>query len=103
MKVIAMKEYIKTFLMYILRIFLTFFKIFPMKKYIMFCTNSGAGYYCNPKYIYEYICEDSRFFDYKFIWCFKNPNNYKYLENEKTIVRRMKTIAIIAQYDKIIK
>ena len=87
-----MKEYIKTFLMYILRIFLTFFKIFPMKKYIMFCTNSGAGYYCNPKYIYEYICEDSRFFDYKFIWCFKNPNNYKYLENEKTILCKYRSL-----------
>ena len=87
-----MKENIKTFLMYILKIFLSFFKIFPTKKYIMFCTNSGAGYYCNPKYIYEYIYKDARFLNYKFIWCFKNPKRYEWLKNEKTILCKYRSL-----------
>ena len=50
-----MKETIKTALMYLLKLILSPLKLFPIKNYIMFCTNSGAGYYCNPKYIYSYL------------------------------------------------
>ena len=79
-----MKEAIKTISMYFLKLLLLPIKIFPTKKYIMFCTNSGAGYYCNPKYIYMYLIKNN--FNYKFIWCFKNPEKYKFLENDNTII-----------------
>ncbi len=87
-----MKESIKTILMYLARLILQPLKLFPIKNYIMFCTNSGAGYSCNPKYIYLYLINNKKVANYKFIWCFKNPEKYKFLENENTIICKYRGI-----------
>lgn len=87
-----MKENFKTILMYFIKVLLTFLKIIPIKKYIMFCTNSGAGYYCNPKYIYISLSNNPKFSEYKFIWCFKNPEEYEFLKKQRTIICKYRSL-----------
>lgn len=81
-----MKEWLKTIFMYIIKIILTPLKLFPIKyNYIMFCTNSGKGYFCNPKYIYEELIKLNKK-DMRYIWCFKDKINYEGLNNNNTII-----------------
>ena len=57
------------------------------EKLIIFGCYGGKSYACSPKAIYEFMQNDSRFDDYKFVWAFKDVNKYKYLEeNKNTIV-----------------
>lgn len=72
-----MKDILKLILKYIMRFVLKVFWLFPIKKKTIFLmANMGKGYLCNPKYLYESMIQDERFKDYKFIWCFKNPDNF---------------------------
>lgn len=87
-----MKETVKTALMYVLKLLLSPLKLFSMQNYVMFCTNSGGGYYCNPKYIYEYLIKNNKMPNYKFIWCFKNPEKYRFLESENTIICKYRSL-----------
>ena len=87
-----MNENIKTILMYFIRIFLSPLKMFKIKKIIMFCSNSGKSYSCNPKYIYEYICENNLFNNYKMIWTFEKPEMHKYVMNERTVLCRYRSL-----------
>ena len=50
---------------------------------IIFHTFNGKAYSDTPKAIYKYMQENSEYDDYKYIWAFKNPEKYKYLENNK--------------------
>lgn len=59
---------------------------------ILFSTFNGKSYSDSPKAIYKYMKENDKYKDYKFIWTFKNPDNYKYLEeNSNTEVIRQGT------------
>ena len=69
-----MKDALKLILKYIMRFFLKVFWLFPIKeKTIFFMANMGKGYLCNPKYLYQSMVQDERFKEYKFIWCFIDP------------------------------
>ena len=50
----------------------------------------GSTFSCNPKYITKYILDNKK--NYKIVWGFKNPNKFKYLENNG--------IKIVKQYSK---
>ncbi|MDD6190883.1 MAG: CDP-glycerol glycerophosphotransferase family protein [Firmicutes bacterium] len=43
-------------------------------KTILFETFMGRQYACNPRAIYEYMINDSRFDDFEFIWIFNDEN-----------------------------
>ena len=53
-------------------------------KMIFFESFYGNSYSCSPKAIYEYVLNDERFKDYKFVWAFKNINKYTF--DERTIL-----------------
>lgn len=60
------------------------------EKMILFSCFNGKSYADSPKAIYEYMKNSDRYSDYKFVWTFKNPENYTYLqENNKntTVVK----------------
>ena len=50
---------------------------------IIFHTFNGKAYSDTPKAIYKYMQDHSEYDDYKYIWAFKDPEKYKYLENNK--------------------
>jgi len=52
-------------------------------KLVIFACFGGKSYTCSPKAIYEYMQSDEKYSDYKFVWAFKEPENYKYLEENK--------------------
>lgn len=54
---------------------------------IVFGCFNGKSYCDSPKAIYQYMLGEEKFKDYQFIWIFKEPDNHKYLtENKNTIV-----------------
>lgn len=52
------------------------------KTVILGCFN-GRSYCDSPKAIYKYMLTDEKYNDYKFVWAFKNPEEHKYLEENK--------------------
>ncbi|MCD8354764.1 MAG: CDP-glycerol glycerophosphotransferase family protein [Clostridiales bacterium] len=59
------------------------------KKLVVFCTFSGKGYSDSPKAIYEYMLTEEKYKDYRFVWIFREPDNFRWLEENRntTIVR----------------
>lgn len=57
---------------------------------ILFSTFNGKSYSDSPKAIYRYMKNNEEYKDYKFIWAFKEPDKYKYLEedNNTKVVRQ---------------
>ncbi len=45
-------------------------------KLILFEVYNGRSYACSPKSIYEYMVNNKKYKDYKFVWAFKNPEKY---------------------------
>lgn len=59
---------------------------------ILFSTFNGKSYSDSPKAIYKYMKNNKQYSDYKFVWAFKEPDKYKYLEeNNNTKVIRQGT------------
>lgn len=56
-------------------------------KTILFEAYQGRNYACSPKEIYLQMLKDSRFKDYKFIWCFKDINR-TFDDKRTTLVKR---------------
>lgn len=87
-----MKDELKLILKHIMRFILKIFWIFPIKKHtIFFMSYMGKGILCNPKYIYYSMADDERFADYRFIWCFKRPEDFKdkyFSKNTQIISKR---------------
>ena len=50
------------------------------EKTIIFCAYNGASYACSPKAIYEYMAKSGNYGDYEFVWAFREPERYKFLE-----------------------
>ena len=62
------------------------------EKTIIFSCFNGSSYTCSPKAIYEYMIKNEEYKDYKFVWFFKEPGKYKFLEsNPNTILVKTKT------------
>ncbi len=56
-------------------------------KIVLFESYHGEHYNCNPRGVYEAMLKDERYLDYTFVWAFKEPERYKFLEdNFSTIV-----------------
>lgn len=53
------------------------------EKTIIFGCFNGRSYCDSPKALYKYMLTDEKYNDYNFIWAFKNPENHKYLEENK--------------------
>lgn len=53
-------------------------------KTVCFRSFNGKAYACSPKAIYEYMLTQERFKDYKFIWVFKEPEKYAFLEQNRS-------------------
>jgi len=64
-------------------------------KLIFFESFKGRSYACNPRAIFEYLVERPEFQDYCFIWSFRNPKRFKYLE------KKYPNTLVIRQYGKI--
>lgn len=64
---------------------------------IIFESYMGRNYSCNPKYIYQELKGNK---NYKFIWAFKNKDNYKFLENKNTSVVTYNTKEYYKAYSK---
>lgn len=64
------------------------------EKLIYFQTFSGRGYSDSPKAIYEYMLQSDEYSDYRFVWCFKEPEKYADLpENGRTEIVKFRTRA----------
>ncbi|MGL5583226.1 MAG: CDP-glycerol glycerophosphotransferase family protein [Cetobacterium sp.] len=50
--------------------------LLPIQNKVMFFSNMGQIYSCNPKYISEYLLGNLST-NIKIVWAFKNPENYK--------------------------
>lgn len=61
-------------------------------KLILFSTFNGKSYSDSPKAIYLYLLNNDKYKDYKFIWTFKEPEDYKFLkENKNTSIVKQGT------------
>ena len=52
-------------------------------KLIIFGAYNGRSYACSPKSVYEYMIHDNRFSEYRFVWLFDDPENYRLLEKNR--------------------
>ena len=50
------------------------------EKLMIFGAYNGKSYACSPKAVYEYMIGQEQFREYKFIWIFDKPEEYKFLE-----------------------
>lgn len=53
------------------------------EKLIVFASFNGRSYCDSPKALYKHMINDERYAEYKFVWAFKNYENYKFLEENK--------------------
>lgn len=60
------------------------------KHMILFSTFNGKSYADSPKAIYKYMKGNNEYKDYKFIWAFKGPDKYKYLEKNNNNTKVIK-------------
>ena len=61
-------------------------------KLVYFRTFSGRGYSDSPKAMYEYMLTAPEYRDYRFIWCFKDPDEYSFLlQNDRTSLVKFRT------------
>lgn len=61
-------------------------------KLIVFEVFTGRKYCDSPKALYEYMLKNSKYKDYKFVWCFINPENYQFLlKNSNTTIVKIGT------------
>ena len=71
------------------------------EKTILFEAYMGRSYACSPKAIYEYMVNNEKYHEFQFIWAFKNPENYKFLEeNNNTKVIKYKSRQYYQSYAK---
>ena len=58
---------------------INFLKLFvkPDDKLILFVAYGGKHYADSPKEVFEYIRNDDRFRDFKFVWAFVNPSQFE--------------------------
>jgi CDP-glycerol glycerophosphotransferase len=69
-----MIQYLEIAIVYILRILFKFFYIFPVEKNkVVFISQSGRQFFCNPKYIFKYMIEHYGG-KYDYVWCLNDKN-----------------------------
>lgn len=55
-------------------------------KMVVFESYMGRQFVCSPRAIYLQMLSDKRFDDFTFVWVFKNPEKFRYLEKNKNTV-----------------
>ena len=61
-------------------------------KLVYFRTFSGRGYSDSPKAMYEYMLKAPEYKDYRFIWAFRDPEDFAFLkQNERTEIVKYRT------------
>lgn len=61
-------------------------------KLVYFRTFSGRGYSDSPKAMYEYMLNAPEYKDYRFIWAFRDPEDFAFLrQNERTEIVKYRT------------
>lgn len=87
-----MKKYVSYIGSNICNILLHLFYIFPIKKNrILFISYFGRKYSCNPRYISEYL-EKNYPEKFEIIWMFRNPNNFRELEDRGIKICKYRSI-----------
>ena len=62
------------------------------EKLVYFITFSGRGYSDSPKAMYEYMLTAPEYKDFRFIWCFQDPDKYSFLlQNDRTSLVKFRT------------
>ncbi len=64
-------------------------------KTVVFACFQGLSYCDSPKAIYEHIKALDAFKDFRFIWAFKEPENYDHLKDERTSVIKIDSKAFL--------
>lgn len=67
----------------------------PDGKLVFFECYKGRSYACSPRAIYEQMLRDPAYADYRFVWSFKNPRRFSYLQ------RRSRRTLVIRQYGRV--
>jgi len=68
---------------------------------ILFESFMGRSYSDNPKALYEYLISNKKYRKYKFVWFFKKPDEYKFLEkNKNTVVIKYNSKKYLKYYAK---
>lgn len=62
-------------------------------KLVYFRTFSGRGYSDSPKAMYEYMLTAPEYRDFRFVWCFKEPEKFVFLKNDRTELVKFRTKA----------
>ena len=64
---------------YVMSFLVNFLKLFvkPDDKLILFVAYGGKHYADSPKEVFEYIRNDDRFRDFKFVWAFVNSSQFE--------------------------
>ncbi|MBQ6388074.1 MAG: CDP-glycerol glycerophosphotransferase family protein [Mogibacterium sp.] len=62
-------------------------------KLVYFQTFSGRGYSDSPKAMYEYMMKAPEYKDFRFVWSFKEPEKFRFLENDRTTLVKFRTKA----------
>jgi CDP-glycerol glycerophosphotransferase len=96
-------QYVKIAALYLIRVILRIFWIFPIRqKKVVFGSYGGKQYACNPKYIFEYMIE--RYGNaFTYIWALNAsgimPEKYKHIETVKYMsfkyIRHVLTAGIV--------
>lgn len=75
-----MKDFVKALIVYVTRVFTHLFWIFPIKRNrVLFVSQNGGQYSCNPKYISEYLVNQKK---YEIIWAFNDPEKFAELKEQ---------------------
>lgn len=65
----------------------------PDDRLIYFITFLGRGYSDSPRAIYEYMMKTPEYQDCRFVWCFREPERFAFLKNERTELVRFRSKA----------
>ncbi len=55
-------------------------------KTVVFSCYKGKSYTCSPRPLYEYMVNCDKYKDYKLVWFFKDPTDYKFLEENRNTI-----------------
>lgn len=58
---------------------------------VYFQTFSGRGYSDSPKAMYEYMMKAPEYADFRFVWCFKEPEKFSFLKNSRTEIVKFRS------------
>lgn len=70
------------------------------KNLIVFESFMSKDYACSPRQLYEVMLQDDRFKDYSFIWSFRQPDKFRFIENKRTKIVKFGSFDYYRSYAK---